>query len=201
MLKFAKEFYHPENNPDNQTPILIMSPLEPSNEMKSLLKSPFFQNKVFYIVGNPLKEQDLKLAKLDDNVVIILQNQFTSNFQHDDVFSVLATQLLKEVYPKCKIYAQIALYENAQWNFWIGWEKVDPFTKARGRVNYHAYKQTSFPPSLLLSPILTRISNASLSVSAVLPDPAGEVGDRLPQQLHSGHVDPDHEHADDLHGR
>lgn len=40
--------------------------------MKFLIKSPFFQDKISYIIGNPLRVADLKLAKLTNNKIIII---------------------------------------------------------------------------------------------------------------------------------
>jgi voltage-gated potassium channel len=126
LLKFAKEFYHPENVRQNDTPILVMLPEEPPDDFKFLLKSPFFENKVFYLAGNPLLAADLKLAKLSDNSVVILSNQYTKEPHKSDTFGVLATQLLKELYPRTRIYTQLALAQNAEWTTWIGWERVVP---------------------------------------------------------------------------
>lgn len=73
-MKFTKEFYHPNNDKYNKTPILLMMPKEPSDEMQELLKSPFFNGKIFYLLGNPLLAADLNLAKITDNKIIIMNN-------------------------------------------------------------------------------------------------------------------------------
>lgn len=42
LLKFAKEFYHPDNDAHNSTPILVMTPNEPS-DVFNLLYLDLFQ--------------------------------------------------------------------------------------------------------------------------------------------------------------
>ena len=34
--------------------------------------SPFYKDKIYYLIGDPLKPADLKSAKLTDNIVVII---------------------------------------------------------------------------------------------------------------------------------
>lgn len=57
------------------------------------------QSKIKYVNANPLRVADLKLGRLRNNVVIVLQNQYYSDKSSGDTFALLATRLIKEQYP------------------------------------------------------------------------------------------------------
>jgi len=56
-----------------------------------LFKSHFFRNRLFYIIGDPLNKDDLRLANIDDNIVMIFSDQFSMQQDADDVQNILTT--------------------------------------------------------------------------------------------------------------
>ena len=65
--RLFKEFFHPDRH-ISSTPdfhLVILSPLEPAEEVRSLLVSPLFDGRVSYIIGSALSMEDLQRVRAD----------------------------------------------------------------------------------------------------------------------------------------
>jgi len=67
LERIFKEFFHPDRRvpsaPDFH--LVILSPLEPTEEVRSLLVSPLFDSRVSYIIGSALSMEDLQRVRAD----------------------------------------------------------------------------------------------------------------------------------------
>lgn len=67
LERIFKEFFHPDRHipstPDFH--LVILSPMEPTEEVRSLLVSPLFDGRVTYIIGSALSMEDLQRVRAD----------------------------------------------------------------------------------------------------------------------------------------
>jgi hypothetical protein len=67
LERIFKEFFHPDRHIPS-TPefhLVILCPMEPSEEVRSLLVSPLFDGRVSYIIGSALSMEDLQRVRAD----------------------------------------------------------------------------------------------------------------------------------------
>ena len=67
LENFLREFFHPDRSRGGQegieTRVVVMSPLEPSDDIKNLLFSNAFDGRVVYIIGSALS-MDVRFASV-----------------------------------------------------------------------------------------------------------------------------------------
>lgn len=108
---FISEFFHPSNLNWNEK-VVILNPSPPTVEVKKVLNAN--ENKVKYIVGSPMLDEDLDRAVLQRaSACFVLVNRNAMRPQHADQCSALITIALRRGNPTCPIYAQVINAENA----------------------------------------------------------------------------------------
>ena len=96
-----QELYHEDHvNIDFDTVILQK---EPNEDMLKIFYKKLYSNKIYYLVGNVLNQQDLDRAKTDNSIcVIILANKLTTNHRQEDFNNIMkAFSILKYSYMIC----------------------------------------------------------------------------------------------------
>lgn len=61
LWHFLREFYHADNIHRNER-VVVLSPQEPSFEMKRLLNTPGYDTKVKFLQGSAMRDDDLERA-------------------------------------------------------------------------------------------------------------------------------------------
>lgn len=70
LSRFLKEFFHPDRATADEYHAVILSPEEPSEEIRSLILSPSLENKCTYVIGTALSSIDLARVSIDTAVAI-----------------------------------------------------------------------------------------------------------------------------------
>ncbi|KAF1329070.1 Calcium-activated potassium channel subunit alpha-1, partial [Globisporangium splendens] len=108
---FFGEFFHSSNLNWNEK-IVILNPSPPAVEAKKMLN--MYENKVQYIVGSPMLDEDLARAMLHKaSACYVLVNRNAFRPQHADQCSALTTIALRRGNPTCPIYSEVINTENA----------------------------------------------------------------------------------------
>lgn len=87
LSRIFREFFHPDRQIDREFEIniCILCPSEPHEEVKDLLSSPLFDNRVSYIIGSALDMEDLQKARGDVACAMF----FLSNIEVDEEDALL----------------------------------------------------------------------------------------------------------------
>lgn len=87
LSRIFREFFHPDRQTDREIEIniCILCPSEPNDEVKDLLSSPLFDNRVSYIIGSALNMEDLQKARGDLACAMF----FLSNIEVDEEEALL----------------------------------------------------------------------------------------------------------------
>lgn len=108
---FFSEFFH-SNNLNWNEKIVILNPSPPTLDVKKMLN--IHENKVQYIVGSPMLDEDLTRAMMHEaSACYVLVNRNAKRPQHADQCSALITIALRRGNPTCPIYTQVINAENA----------------------------------------------------------------------------------------
>ena len=112
LEKFFKEFFHPDRNysaaPDFHA--VILSPVEPSDDLKALLYSTHFDGKLTYIIGSSLSTEDLQKARADvASAMFFFCNAETpeENAKLDDAATVLRTLSVSNFNANLECFVQV----------------------------------------------------------------------------------------------
>ncbi|CAI4228796.1 unnamed protein product [Auanema sp. JU1783] len=103
---FLDEFYaHPENQ---NIDVVLLSPGELDNSMRLLLKIPLWSQKVFYVRGSALRDEDLERSKLSTaKACFILAARHVNRKIFTDEHTILRSWAVKDFAPNVKQYVQI----------------------------------------------------------------------------------------------
>lgn len=107
---FFKEFFHPDRTSAADIRALIMSLVEPNDDIRSFLLSPVLEGKLFFMIGSPLSVSDLVRARADlATAIFILTNAECSNQTAEIADSSTITSLLSvcNFNPKLECFAQV----------------------------------------------------------------------------------------------
>lgn len=104
LSKFLKEFYHPDHNMKEDLNVVIIQDGEPSREILTVLSNPKYEESLHFIKGSVFSERTMKLAKLKENKIFILCNQYSADSNKDDTFALLATKSIHEYDHSSKIF-------------------------------------------------------------------------------------------------
>ena len=115
--KFLKEFFHTDRNNGgaNDYHLLILSPVEPNDDMRTLFLSPLFDSRVSYLIGTALSVVDLHKARADiASAIFILTNTEVSSESSicDDTANVLRTLSVIDYNPNAECYIQMVRQED-----------------------------------------------------------------------------------------
>lgn len=113
LEQFFKEFFHPDRSRGNENPefhMVILSPIEPTEDIRALIYSQAFDSHVSYIIGSVLSPDDMIRARADlATAVFFLCNSESNedNAKLDDAATVLRTLSVHNFNPKIECYVQV----------------------------------------------------------------------------------------------
>lgn len=118
LLEFFTEFYHPDRFVCNtggaadsiKIPCVIMSPQEPSEELRALLVNPALQGQVKYVKGSIMNDDDLYRVAADEaRACFVLSDKISRNSKKEDSSTVLRSLIIENFNPStcCRMLYEI----------------------------------------------------------------------------------------------
>lgn len=112
LEKFFKEFFHPDraNSEAQEYHLIILSPVEPNDNVRALLMEPPFDSKVSYLIGSALSMDDLFKSRADiASAMFFLCNTEVQedSAKLDDAATVLRTLSVHNYNPKLQCFVQV----------------------------------------------------------------------------------------------
>eukprot|EP00079_Xenopus_tropicalis_P034927 XP_017948698.1 PREDICTED: potassium channel subfamily T member 2 [Xenopus tropicalis] len=93
--------------------VVILCPAEMDVQVRRVLQIPMWSQRVIYLQGSALKDQDLLRAKMDDaEACFILSNRCEVDRTAADHQTILRAWAVKDFAPNCPLYVQILKPEN-----------------------------------------------------------------------------------------
>uniref|UniRef100_A0A3B3QBM4 Potassium sodium-activated channel subfamily T member 2b n=1 Tax=Paramormyrops kingsleyae TaxID=1676925 RepID=A0A3B3QBM4_9TELE len=106
LMDFLNEFYAHPRLQDYY--VVILCPAEMDVQVRRVLQIPLWAQRVIYLQGSALKDQDLMRAKMDDaEACFILSNRFEVDRVAADHQTILRAWAVKDFAPNCPLYVQI----------------------------------------------------------------------------------------------
>ncbi|KAI8518591.1 potassium channel, sub T, member 2, partial [Branchiostoma belcheri] len=123
IMDFLNEFYaHPKLQ---DYFVVLLAPSELDNNLRRILSVPLWAQRVMYIQGSALKDQDLVRAKVDDaegcfilasrneaNPAAVVGAYHAGTKSAEDEHTILRAWAVKDFAPNCPLYVQILKPEN-----------------------------------------------------------------------------------------
>uniref|UniRef100_A0A3P8VHX0 Potassium channel subfamily T member 2-like n=1 Tax=Cynoglossus semilaevis TaxID=244447 RepID=A0A3P8VHX0_CYNSE len=111
LMDFLNEFFAHPRLQDYY--VVILCPAEMDVQVRRILHVPLWAQRVIYLQGSALKDQDLMRAKMDDaEACFILSNRFEVDRIAADHQTILRAWAVKDFAPNCPLYVQILKPEN-----------------------------------------------------------------------------------------
>uniref|UniRef100_A0A3Q3IUX2 RCK N-terminal domain-containing protein n=1 Tax=Monopterus albus TaxID=43700 RepID=A0A3Q3IUX2_MONAL len=111
LMDFLNEFYAHPRLQDYY--VVILCPTDIDIQVRRILQIPLWSQRVIYLQGSALKDQDLMRAKMDDaEACFILSNRFEVDRIAADHQTILRAWAAKDFAPNCPLYVQILKPEN-----------------------------------------------------------------------------------------
>ncbi|XP_067391259.1 potassium channel subfamily T member 2 isoform X4 [Emydura macquarii macquarii] len=111
LMDFLNEFYAHPRLQDYY--VVILCPTEMDAQVRRVLQIPMWSQRVIYLQGSALKDQDLLRAKMDDaEACFILSSRCEVDRTAADHQAILRAWAVKDFAPKCPLYVQILKPEN-----------------------------------------------------------------------------------------
>ncbi|XP_065432590.1 potassium channel subfamily T member 2 isoform X1 [Chrysemys picta bellii] len=111
LMDFLNEFYAHPRLQDYY--VVILCPTEMDVAVRRVLQIPLWSQRVIFLQGSALKDQDLMRAKMDDaEACFILSNRFEGDRIAADHQTILRAWAVKDFAPNCPLYVQILKPEN-----------------------------------------------------------------------------------------
>ncbi|KAH1166131.1 hypothetical protein KIL84_015303, partial [Mauremys mutica] len=111
LMDFLNEFYAHPRLQDYY--VVILCPTEMDVQVRRVLQIPMWSQRVIYLQGSVLKDQDLLRAKMDDaEACFILSSRCEVDRTAADHQTILRAWAVKDFAPKCPLYVQILKPEN-----------------------------------------------------------------------------------------
>ncbi|XP_062937774.1 potassium channel subfamily T member 1 isoform X4 [Cynocephalus volans] len=112
LMDFLNEFYaHPRLQQDYY--VVILCPTEMDIQVRRVLQIPLWSQRVIYLQGSALKDQDLMRAKMDNGeACFILSSRNEVDRTAADHQTILRAWAVKDFAPNCPLYVQILKPEN-----------------------------------------------------------------------------------------
>ncbi|XP_077986802.1 potassium channel subfamily T member 2-like isoform X2 [Glandiceps talaboti] len=106
IMDFLNEFYaHPHLQ---DFFVVLLSPVELDNTMRLLLQIPIWSQRVIYVQGSALRDQDLQRVRMDDaEACFILSPRNVMDRYEADQQTILRTWAVKDFAPAVKLFVQI----------------------------------------------------------------------------------------------
>ncbi|KAM7368809.1 hypothetical protein PAMP_013116 [Pampus punctatissimus] len=111
LMDFLNEFYAHPRLQDYY--VVILCPSEMDLQVRRVLQIPLWSQRVIYLQGSVLKDQDLLRAKMDDaKACFILSSRNEVDRMAADHQTILRAWAVKDFAPNCPLYVQILKPEN-----------------------------------------------------------------------------------------
>uniref|UniRef100_A0A4W3GEQ9 Potassium sodium-activated channel subfamily T member 1 n=1 Tax=Callorhinchus milii TaxID=7868 RepID=A0A4W3GEQ9_CALMI len=111
LMDFLNEFYAHPRLQDYY--VVILCPTEMDLQVRRVLQIPLWSQRVIYLHGSALKDQDLMRAKMDDaEACFILSSRNEVDRTAADHQTILRAWAVKDFAPNCPLYVQILKPEN-----------------------------------------------------------------------------------------
>ncbi|NXX94415.1 KCNT2 protein, partial [Centropus bengalensis] len=111
LMDFLNEFYAHPRLQDYY--VVILCPAEMDAQVRRVLQIPMWSQRVIYLQGSALKDQDLLRAKMDDaEACFILSSRCEVDRTAADHQTILRAWAVKDFAPNCPLYVQILKPEN-----------------------------------------------------------------------------------------
>uniref|UniRef100_A0A8C9Z5D6 Potassium sodium-activated channel subfamily T member 1 n=1 Tax=Sander lucioperca TaxID=283035 RepID=A0A8C9Z5D6_SANLU len=111
LMDFLNEFYAHPRLQDYY--VVILCPSEMDLQVRRVLQIPLWSQRVIYLQGSVLKDQDLLRAKMDDaEACFILSSRNEMDRMAADHQTILRAWAVKDFAPNCPLYVQILKPEN-----------------------------------------------------------------------------------------
>ncbi|XP_043855274.1 potassium channel subfamily T member 2 isoform X1 [Dromiciops gliroides] len=111
LMDFLNEFYAHPRLQDYY--VVILCPTEIDAQVRRVLQIPMWSQRVIYLQGSALKDQDLLRAKMDDaEACFILSSRCEVDRTSSDHQTILRAWAVKDFAPNCPLYVQILKPEN-----------------------------------------------------------------------------------------
>uniref|UniRef100_A0A8C1UC04 Potassium channel, subfamily T, member 1 n=1 Tax=Cyprinus carpio TaxID=7962 RepID=A0A8C1UC04_CYPCA len=111
LMDFLNEFYAHPHTQDYY--VVILCPCEVDVQVRRILQIPLWSQRVIYLQGSALKNQDLLRAKMDDaEACFILSSRNEADRMAADHQTILRAWAVKDFAPNCPLYVQILKPEN-----------------------------------------------------------------------------------------
>lgn len=112
LERLFKEFFHPDRyvHAAPEYHLVILSPLEPTEEVRSLLVSPLFDSRVTYIIGSALSMEDLQRVRADVAAAMFFVCNIEVQSQEaffDDASTVLRTLSVSNFNSNLECFVQV----------------------------------------------------------------------------------------------
>eukprot|EP01132_Coremiostelium_polycephalum_P007478 gene7478-9189_t len=110
LLEFLTEFYLEKYGQLKKT-IVILSSNPPSDQLKILLLHPFYKNRLYYLEGSPMLENDLKRARFSKSATCFIFKPLY--WEEGDSTAILSALAMKNLCSKgTRIFTQLIRHEN-----------------------------------------------------------------------------------------
>ncbi|XP_015492152.1 potassium channel subfamily T member 2 isoform X6 [Parus major] len=111
LMDFLNEFYAHPRLQDYY--VVILCPTEMDAQVRRVLQIPMWSQRVIYLQGSALKDQDLLRAKMDNaEACFILSSRCEVDRTAADHQTILRAWAVKDFAPNCPLYVQILKPEN-----------------------------------------------------------------------------------------
>ncbi|XP_057686803.1 potassium channel subfamily T member 1-like isoform X14 [Corythoichthys intestinalis] len=111
LMDFLNEFYAHPRLQDYY--VVILCPTDIDIQVRRILQIPLWSQRVIYLQGSALKDQDLMRAKMDDaEACFILSSRNEGDRTAADHQTILRAWAAKDFAPNCPLYVQILKPEN-----------------------------------------------------------------------------------------
>uniref|UniRef100_A0A3Q1EEY9 Potassium channel subfamily T member 2-like n=1 Tax=Acanthochromis polyacanthus TaxID=80966 RepID=A0A3Q1EEY9_9TELE len=110
LMDFLNEFFAHPRLQDYY--VVILCPAEMDVQVRRVLHVPLWAQRVIYLQGSALKDQDLMRAMDDAEACFILSNRFEVDRIAADHQTILRAWAVKDFAPNCPLYVQILKPEN-----------------------------------------------------------------------------------------
>ncbi|XP_041956743.1 potassium channel subfamily T member 2 isoform X6 [Alosa sapidissima] len=111
LMDFLNEFYAHPRLQDYY--VVILCPTEMDIQVRRVLQIPLWSQRVIYLQGSALKDQDLMRAKMDDaEACFILSSRNEVDRTAADHQTILRAWAVKDFAPNCPLFVQILKPEN-----------------------------------------------------------------------------------------
>uniref|UniRef100_A0A8C4YBZ5 Potassium sodium-activated channel subfamily T member 1 n=1 Tax=Gopherus evgoodei TaxID=1825980 RepID=A0A8C4YBZ5_9SAUR len=111
LMDFLNEFYAHPRLQDYY--VVILCPTEMDIQVRRVLQIPLWSQRVIYLQGSALKDQDLMRAKMDNGeACFILSSRNEADRTAADHQTILRAWAVKDFAPNCPLYVQILKPEN-----------------------------------------------------------------------------------------